>query len=74
MLQSIKMTAEEQFAAIQKKAKKVLDEKEELEQERADHVAKLRAMRLAKETADREAAEQTAIIKAAAKKVAAKKK
>ncbi len=57
--------AEEQFAATQKKDKKALKEKEKAQQEKAGHVAGLRALRLAKEAADK---------KAAVKKAAAKKK
>ena len=58
MYKSVKSMAEEQFAAIQKKAKQTLTEKEKARQERAEHVAKLRALRLAKEAADKEAAEE----------------
>ena len=64
MLKSVKTKAEEQFAATQKKDKKVLKEKEKARLERAEHVASLRALRLAKEAADKEAATE----KAAAKK------
>ena len=63
MVKSGKSRAEEQFAAIQKKDKKALNEKEKARQESAEHVARLRALRLAKEADDKEAAE-----KAAAKK------
>ena len=63
MLKSVKTKAEEQFAATQKKGKKVLKEKEIAQLERAEHVARLRALRLAKKAADKKAAE-----KAAAKK------
>ena len=52
--------AEEQFAATQKKAKQVQKEKERAWQERTEHMAKLRALRLAKEAADKEAAEAPA--------------
>ena len=69
MLQSVRMTAEEQFAATQKKAKVVLQEKELLQQERAQQVARLKALRLAKQAADEETASR-----ADAKKIAAKKK
>ncbi len=67
MLKSVKSRAEEQFAATQKKDKQALTEKEKARQERAEHVAKLRALRLAKEAADKEAAEEAAAEKAAAK-------
>ncbi len=58
MLKSVKSRAEEQFAATQKKAKKALNEKEKAQQESAAHVARLRALRLAKEAADKKAAEE----------------
>ena len=65
MLKSVKTRAEEQFTATQKKGKQALKEKEKARLERAEHVASLRALRLAKEAADK---------KAAAEKAAAKKK
>ena len=58
MYQSVKSRAEEQFAATQKKNKPALNEKEKARQERAEHVASLRALRLAKEAADKKAAAQ----------------
>ncbi len=58
MYQSVKSRAEEQFAATQKKNKPALNEKEKARQERAEHVASLRALRLAKEAVDKEAAAQ----------------
>ena len=58
MYQSVNSRAEEQFAATQKKNKPALNEKEKARQERAEHVASLRALRLAKEAADKEAAAQ----------------
>ena len=58
MRKSAKSRAEEQFAASQKKAEQVLTEKEKARQEVAEHVAKLRGLRLAKEAADKEAAEK----------------
>ena len=67
MLKSGRSRAEEQFAATQKKDKQALKEKEKARQERAEHVAKLRALRLAKEAADKKAAEKAAAEKAAAK-------
>ncbi len=57
MWKSVRSRAEEQFAATQKKGKQVLNEKEKARQERTEHVASLRALRLAKEAADKEAAE-----------------
>ncbi len=56
MLKSVKSRAEEPFAATRKKDKQALKEKEKARQERAEHVASLRALRLAKEAADRKAA------------------
>ena len=56
MSKSVKSKAEEQFAAIQKKDKPALKEKNKAQQERAEHVSSLRALRLAKEAADKEAA------------------
>ena len=58
MYQSVKSRGEEQFAATQKKNKPALNEKEKARQERAEHVTSLRALRLAKEAADKEAAAQ----------------
>ncbi len=69
MLKSVKSRAEEQFAATQKKDKQALKGKKKAQQEKAEHVARLRALRLAKEAADEKSAE-----KAAAEKVAAKNK
>ncbi len=60
MYQSVRSRAEEQFAATQKKAKQPLTEKERAWQERAEHVASLRALRLAKEADDKKAAEKAA--------------
>jgi hypothetical protein len=67
MLKSVKSKAEEQFAASRKKALQAMKEEEKTRLVKAEHVARLRALRLAKEAADREAAE-------AAAKVATKKK
>ncbi len=58
MVKSVKSRAEKMFAAIQKKDKPALKEKEKALQERAEHVAGLRALRLAKEAADKEAAKK----------------
>ena len=67
MLRSIKLKAEKQFAASQKKNKQALKEKEKVRQEVVEKMARLRALRLAKEAADKEAAEKAAADKAAAK-------
>ncbi len=53
MLQSVKSRAEEKFAATQKKDKQALKEKENAWQQRMEHTARLRALRLAKEAADK---------------------
>ena len=53
MLRSVKLKAEKQFSASQKKDKQALKEKEKARQERAEQVARLRALRLAKEAADK---------------------
>ena len=63
MLKSVKSRAEEKFSAIQKKDKPALKEKEKARKERAEHVADLRALRLAKEAADKEAAAEKAAAK-----------
>ena len=54
MLKSVKSRAEEQFAATQKKDEQAQKEKENAWQQRMKHSAKLRALRLAKEAADKE--------------------
>lgn len=56
MLKSVKSRAEQLFATNQKKDQQALKEKEQARRERAEHVAKLRALRLAKEAADKAAA------------------
>ncbi len=58
MLKSVRSRAEEQFAASQKKLKLVQKEKDEAGQERAEKVARLRALRLAKEASDNESRRQ----------------
>ncbi len=54
MLNTVKSRAEEKFAATQKKDKQVLKEKETAWQQRMEHTARLLALRLAKEVADKE--------------------
>jgi len=54
MLMSVKSRAEEQFAATQKKDEQAQKEKETAWQQRMKNSAKLRALRLAKEAADKE--------------------
>ncbi len=63
MLKSTKSRAEQQFATTQKKNKQALKEKEKARLERVEHVASLRALRLAKEAADEKAAAEKATAK-----------
>ena len=56
MLKSVKSKAEEQFAATQKRAKQALKEKDKARQDRTESMARLRALRLAREAANKEAA------------------
>lgn len=57
MRKLVKSKAEEQFTAALKKDKKVLEEKEKSRLQRAEHAAKLKALRMAKMDADKKAAE-----------------
>jgi len=66
---SIRMTAEERFTATQKKDKQAMSDREKERQALTDKIARQKALRLAKEAADQDAA---AI--GAAKKTTAKKK
>ncbi len=56
MVKSAKSRAEEQFAAIQKRDRQAVKEKEAARQESANQVSRLRALRLAKEAAEKTAA------------------
>jgi hypothetical protein len=67
MFKSVKLNAEEQFAATQKKAIKAREEKEKVQQEEAEHIAKLRALRLSKEAAEKKEAAIVAAEKLASK-------
>ncbi len=67
MSKSAKNRAEELFTRSRKKDDHVLDEKQKAERDKADHVANLRAQRLAKEAADKQTAAETAARKLAAK-------
>lgn len=60
MQTSLKSRAEQLFAATQKKEPQVTDEKETARREREEHIANLRALRLAKQVADKKAAEDAA--------------
>ncbi len=55
MLNPRKSKAEQQFAAAQKQNKKISKEKNKARQQQAEKMARLRALRLAKEAADKEA-------------------
>lgn len=74
MWKSGKSMAEKNFAMITKKVKKPLNERETEELKIREKTAKLRALRLAKEQADRVAAEQAAAEMALAKRKAPRKK
>ncbi len=67
MLKSVKARAEQHFTATQKKDNQELKEKEKARQETTERVARLRALRLAKEAGDEEAVEKVDAEKAAAK-------
>ncbi len=54
MMMTMKSRAEEKFAATQKNDKQALTEREKAWQQRMEHTARLRALRLAKEAADKE--------------------
>ncbi len=68
MLKSAKTRAEEHFTATQKNDDRAQNERDEARQAEAEHMASLRALRLAKEAADKKVAEEAAIEKAAAEK------
>ncbi len=63
MLNSVRSRAEEQFAATQKKAKQSLNKKDKARQEIAERMARQRALRLAKEAADKEASAEKEVAK-----------
>lgn len=56
MYKSAIARADEQFAAAQKKAKRLLSEQEQAAADRAERTARLKALRLAKEAAEKESA------------------
>ena len=76
MMKLVKSRAEEQFVATQKKDNQARKERDKASQERAEHVASLRALRLAKDEnmRARRLAKEAADKKAAAEKAATKKK
>ncbi len=54
MMMTMKSRTEEKFSATQKKDKQALTAREKAWQQRMEHTARLRALRLAKEAADKE--------------------
>jgi hypothetical protein len=64
------MRAEARFTASESKDKQFVQEKEQALRKSAEHIAKLRALRLAKEAADKESAEVAAAEKATPKRKA----
>ena len=68
MARSVTSMAEVKFAAAQKRAKQALTEAEKARQEVAKRTAKLRELRLARDAADKQAAEAAAAAKPAPKK------
>jgi len=67
MQNTIRSRAEQLFAATQKKAKPALSEKEKAQKEITERIAKQRALRLAKETADKDIADAAKAGKVATK-------
>jgi len=61
------ITAEKQFAAIQKKHEKTLSEMDIAQQEKAENIARQRGLRLAKEVVDKKAEEASTAEKTAKK-------
>lgn len=68
MRKSVKLTAEEQFQAAQKKANKNQAEKDQATHERNERISTLKSRRLAKEASDRQIAETAAKAKLLGKK------
>jgi len=56
MVKLVKSRAEEQFSASQKKNNQARKERDKASQERAEHVASLKALHLAKDAAEKTAA------------------
>ena len=71
MWNSAKSKAEEKFAAAQRKSVQAAKDKERAQQQLEDRIAKQRALRLAKEAADKEAADTQTAGQADPKKPAA---
>jgi hypothetical protein len=68
MRKSAKLSAEEQFQAVQKKADKALEAKEQALEERNARISTLRTRRMIKQAADKHNAELAAKAKLAGKK------
>ena len=68
MGKSAKLSAEEQFQAVQKKADKALEAKEQALEERNARISTLRTRRMIKQAADKHNAELAAKAKLAGKK------
>jgi len=57
MMKLVRSRAEELFTATEKKTNQARKEKDKAKQKRAEHIASLKALRLAKELANKETAE-----------------
>jgi len=69
MIKAVKLNAEEQLAATQKKYMKVRKENETRAGKETERISNLKALRLAKEAADKKAAKMAAAEKLAAKAI-----
>ena len=58
MFKSVRLNAEQQFAATQKKDDQAREEQNQAHKEEAEHISKLKALRLAKVAADKKAADK----------------
>lgn len=67
MRKAVKSRAEENYASSQRKTAQFLHEKERAREEMAERVARLKALRLAKEAEDKQAAALATAAKAAKK-------
>jgi len=74
MQKTVKSKAEEKYAAILKKDQQAMADRDQKRLVEAAHVAKLRGLRLAKQAADKEAAELAETAKKEAAKPATKPK
>ncbi len=67
MMNSARSKAEEKFAKMGQQQKKAQKERDKAQQENAEKTARLRALRLAKEAADKDTLDREAAAKATAK-------